>query len=210
MSFDTNFRQDLTMRLIWGLIQAVIGSSAGIRGSLAHGKADEYSDIDLSWELPDSEFEMGLQKLSETLSQIQPVASLRFDPDLQNSSKHRLAFVRFTGVPLFWRLDLEIFAQSIQYNQNFDLDNPAAKNFESWSWHESALMNAIAALKAHLRGKDHEALQLLARAYQRVGLDQPSLDLKADIINLARQVKILDAKTVELAEEIEKLVLETF
>jgi hypothetical protein len=210
MPFDTGLRETLVTSLLAGLAQAVMGSKTGLRGSLASGQADQYSDIDLAWEIPDLDFETSLQKLPEILSQIQPVASLRFDPDLQNSQKHRLVFVRFKGVPLFWRLDLEIFARSIQLNQNFDLNNPAARNFENWSWNESALMNGVAALKAYLRGKDSEALQLLERAYQRVGLYQSPLELKAGIINLARHVKMQDAKTVELAEEIEKLVLEIF
>lgn len=208
MPFDTSFRENLTIGLLAGLERAVGGSSTGLRGSLASGKADQYSDIDLAWEIPDGEFDRSLVKLPQILALIQPVASLRFDPDLQNSAKHRLVFVRFKDVPLFWRLDLEIFARSIQLNRNFDLDNPAAKNFENWSWNESALMNAIAALKAHLRGKDREALQLLERAYQRVNLDPPPLDLKAGIIGLVKHVKIRDAKTIELASEIEKLVLE--
>lgn len=207
MPFDTSFRENLTIGLLAGLERAVGGSSTGLRGSLASGKADQYSDIDLAWEIPDDEFDKSLVKMPQILAHIQPVASLRFDPDLQNSAKHRLVFVRFKDVPLFWRLDLEIFARSIQLNRNFDLDNPTAKNFENWSWNESALMNAIAALKAHLRGKDREALQLLERAYQRVNLDPPSLDLKAGIIGLVKHVKIRDAKTIELASEIEKLVL---
>jgi hypothetical protein len=210
MPFDTSFRDSLAGRLRAGLEQAVPCSKAGLRGSLASGQADQYSDLDLAWETPDDEFDKSLENLPQILSQIQPVASLRFDPDLQNSAKHRLVFVRFKNVPLFWRLDLEIFARSIQLNRNFDLDNPAAKNFENWSWHESALMNAVAALRAHLRGKDHEALQLLARAYQRVGLDQLPLDLKAGIIGLVKHVKMRDAKSIELADDIENLVLEIF
>jgi hypothetical protein len=63
-------------------------------------------------------------------------------------------------------------------------------------------------VKAHLRGKDEEARQLLVRAYQRVGLDFPDLELRELILNLAGEVRVMDPKTVVLAEDIRNLVLE--
>jgi hypothetical protein len=180
-----------------------------LRGSLAEGTADQYSDIDMLWDVPDADFRWCVASVGEILSRVRPVASLRSVPEFQNSEKRRLLFVRFGGVPLFWRLDLDIFAQSIHRDREYDLHNPNARGSE-WSLTESAVMNAVAAVKAHLRGKDEEARQLLVRAYQRVGLDFPALELRELILKLAGEVKVMDPKTVVLAEDIRNLVLETF
>ncbi len=71
-------------------------------------------------------------------------------------------------------------------------------------------MNGVAAVKAHLRGKDEEAQQLLVRAYKRVGLDFPDLELGELILELVDEISALDPKLVALAEDIRKLVAETF
>jgi hypothetical protein len=55
------------------------------------------------WDVSDA----ATSELSAILERVRQVASLRFDPDFQHSAKRRLAFVRFAGVPLFWRVDLE-------------------------------------------------------------------------------------------------------
>ena len=66
------------------------------------------------------------------LTRIRPVASLRFDPDFQHSAKRRLVFVRFAGVALFWRVDLDVFARSVGRDPDYDRDNPFARG-TSWS-----------------------------------------------------------------------------
>ncbi len=180
-----------------------------MRGSLAANTADQYSDIDVLWEVPDADFEWCVANLEENLSRVRPVASLRSVPEFQNSEKRRLIFVRFESIPLFWRLDLDIFARSIHRDPAYDLNNPNARGSD-WSLTESALMNAVAAIKAHLRGKDEEAQQLLVRAYKRVGLDFPDLELGELILELVDEISALDPKLVALAEDIRKLVAETF
>ena len=209
MDLDTRLRTSLVDRILGCLEEAAPGSRALLRGSLAGDTADQYSDIDVLWEVPDSDFRRCVTSLEENLSRVRPVASLRSVPDFQNSEKRRLIFVRFESIPLFWRLDLDIFAQSIRRDPEYDLGNPNAKGSE-WSPTESALMNAVAAVKAHLRSKDEEARRLLVRAYQRAGLDFPDLELGELVLKLADEVSTLDPKLIALAEDIRKLVQETF
>jgi hypothetical protein len=209
VDLDTRLRTRLVDRILGCLEEAAPGSHALLRGSLAGDTADQYSDIDVLWEVPDSDFRRCLTSLEENLSRVRPVTSLRSVPDFQNSEKRRLIFVRFESIPLFWRLDLDIFAQSIRRDPEYDLGNPNAKGSE-WSPTESALMNAVAAVKAHLRNKDEEARQLLVRAYQRAGLDFPDLEPGELVLKLADEVSTLDPKLIALAEDIRKLVQETF
>ena len=208
MDLDTRRRTRLVDRIPGCLEEAAPGSHALLRGSLAGDTADQYSDIDVLWEVPDSDFQWCVASLEENLSRVHPVASLRSVPDFQNSEKRRLIFVRFESIPLFWRLDLDIFAQSIHRDPEYELNNPDARG-SKWSLTESALMNAVAAIKAHLRGKDEEAQQLLVRAYQRVGLDFPDLGLRELILRLADEVRVIDPKLSSLAQDVRKLVLET-
>ena len=209
MDLDTRRRTRLVDRILGCLEEAAPGSHALLRGSLAGNTADQYSDIDVLWEVPDSDFQWCVASLEKNLSRVRPVTSLRSVPDFQNSEKRRLIFVRFEFIPLFWRLDLDIFAQSVHRDPEYDLNNPNARGSE-WSPTESALMNAVAAVKAHLRGKDAEARQLLVRAYGRVGLDFPNLELGELILKLADEVSVMDPKVVVLARDIGKLVPETF
>jgi predicted nucleotidyltransferase len=209
VDLDTRRRIRLVDRILGCLEEAAPGSHALLRGSLARNTADQYSDIDVLWEVPDSDFQWCIASLEKNLARVRPVASLRSVPDFQNSEKRRLIFVRFESMPLFWRLDLDIFAQSIHRDQEYDLNDPNARGSE-WSLTESALMNAVAAVKAHLRGKDAEARQLLVRAYGRVELDLPDLELGELILRLADEVSVMDPKVVVLARDIRKLVAETF
>ncbi|WIY07041.1 hypothetical protein QRX60_25480 [Amycolatopsis mongoliensis] len=66
------------------------------------------------------------------LSEVQPVASVRFSPDFRHSPVQRLVFVRFEGVPLFWRLDLDVRTEAAD-----DVPAPAAD--DEWSRPAGAL-----------------------------------------------------------------------
>ena len=209
MNPDVRQRRELADSVTAVLEKAAPGSQALLRGSLADRSADEYSDIDMLWEVPDSLFRMCVDNIREILSKAHPMESLRSDPNFQNSKKRRLFFVRFKDMPLFWRLDLEVFAQSIKRDSKYDLDNPDARG-DDWSFAESALMNAIAAVKAHLRGKDEVARELMERAYVRVGLDCPDLQLRELILELVDCVKAANPELRGLSGEIEKLLLESF
>jgi predicted nucleotidyltransferase len=209
VDLDARRRTRLVDRILGCLEEAAPGSHALLRGSLAANTADQYSDIDVLWEVPDPDFQRCVASLEENLSRVRPVASLRSVPDFQNSETRRLIFGRFESIPLFWRLDLDIFAQSIHRDPEYDLNNPNARGSE-WSLTESALMNAVAAVKAHLRGKDAEARQLLVRAYGRVGLDLPDLELRELILRLADEIRIMDPKLSGLAQDVGNLVAEAF
>ena len=71
-------------------------------------------------------------------------------------------------------------------------------------------MNAIAAVKAYLRDKDDAARWLLERAYERVGLDCPDLQVGELILRLAENIKSMNPELRGLSGEIEDLVLEAF
>jgi hypothetical protein len=202
---DTTIRSRLVEHLLHDLPQAVPGSSTRLRGSLAKHRADAYSDIDLLWEIPDQQFSAILSRLPAILSAIHPLDSLRFDPDFQLSDKRRLIFARFRDVPLFWRLDLDILASSLQGNLNYDFTNPAARG-SAWSLTESALANVVAAIKAHLRHQDEGARQLLLRAYHRVGAKERAPDdVAAMVLQLTATIPTLDPTTTGFATQITEL-----
>ena len=144
-----------------------------------------------------------------TLARVRPVASLRFDPDFQQSANRRLVFIRFAGVPLFWRVDLDVLARSVGRDPDYDRDNPSACGVV-WSFGESSLANAIAAIKAEHRGRHTEAAALLARAEARVGLTSPSVDLRSRIGLLVDAGAAKDPTTASLAADTRRLLEETF
>lgn len=207
LRLDTAVRADLVNRIVRCLVESVPGSEALLKGSLARHRADPYSDMDVLWDVPDEQFRACVDNIAEILSRVQTIESVRLDPAFQNSEKRRLIFVRFRDIPLFWRLDLEVFARSVQRDRNYDVHNPHARG-SAWSPEESALANVVAAVKAHLRHRDKECGELLARAYQRVGLPVPQLGVKELMLHLLHQVPIADPKTEAFAKNVQQLVAE--
>lgn len=174
-------RAALVERITAALTAASPGSTVEPRGSLAAGTADAYSDIDLAWVVPDERFGAAVASVVTALAPIAPVISLRSDPDIQRSDRRRLLFARFAGVPLFWRLDLEIWAASVASDPTVDAElTDWGLTGADWCPHESALMNALGAVKALLRGHDQLAHDGLTRGLERVGaahrLDLPDRD----------------------------------
>ena len=207
MHLDTKVRDGLAKRILECLEQAVPGSEASLRGSLATGQADQYSDIDVLWQVPDDQFQGCTAHIEDILAPVAPIESLRSDIDYQRSDRRRLFFVRFEGLPLFWRLDLNVLAWSLKGDQTYDSSNPAARG-DDWSYTESALMNAIGAVKAILRGREEIAVGSLERAYARVGLDMPDLPLRELILHLVGEVAVIDPKQEVLSARIRHLVHE--
>lgn len=203
-AFDVRERAALAKETVRALAEAIPGARADLRGSLADGRADAYSDVDLLWELPDDVFATGVDRLWTVLTAIRPVESLRSDPRLQRSRRHRLVFVRFAVLPLFWRFDLEVFARSAGRDAACDLANPDAHGAE-WSVTESALANAVAALKAHLRRQEDVADALLERAFRRLGQPSPAGDLAGRIGTLARGATEIEPAVSELAGRVDAL-----
>ncbi|MGI8309093.1 TetR/AcrR family transcriptional regulator C-terminal domain-containing protein [Saccharopolyspora hattusasensis] len=79
---------------------AAPGSRVSLIGSLGAGTADEYSDIDLPWVVPDGAMPRCAEWLGEVLGAVAEVASVRSVPEFQRSGLRRLVFVRFRGVPV--------------------------------------------------------------------------------------------------------------
>jgi hypothetical protein len=202
LNLDPTVRRSLADSVTRALEEAVAGSSAGLRGSLAHGTSDPYSDIDVFWELPDSLFHDAIDDLPETLASVGPIESIRADPLLQNSDKRQLIFVQFSEVPLYWRVDIEVFAVSIARDDAYDLDNPEARG-DRWSLTHSALANGVAALKSLLRGDAERARESLQNAYARI--DQPIPDGAPldQISGLAEIVGRLDLDKAELVRRLQ-------
>ena len=209
LSLDPDIREILTQRIITTLESAVQESIAQLRGSLADGTADIYSDIDLVWEVPDHLFPAAVDGIGDILSEAHPVASLRSAPEFQRSDKRRLFFVQFLGIPLFWRADIEVYAQSIQRDPGYDQGNEAARG-DNWSLTHSALMNAIAAVKALLRKEEGVAMELLIRGYKRLGLAIPEGDPQELVLMLAEGVSTLDATKAGLADKIVEICQDAF
>ncbi len=209
LHLDTKPRAALTQRIIAALESGAPGSTAQLRGSLAEGRADPYSDIDLLWQVPDDLFQASVDHLDEILAQVQPVESLRSDPAFQKSDKRRLIFVQFKDTPHFWRVDLDIFAQSIYGDREYDLQNEAARG-NDWSLTHSALLNTVAAVKALLRNKEDVAEQLLIRGFERAGLEVPEASLQEQIIMLAESIAAMDSMRAGLARRIMELHREVF
>lgn len=172
-----------------------------LRGSLATGTADEYSDVDLAWIVPDEDIGRCVTRLPAVLSPVAPVVSVRSDPDFQRSRWRRLIFVRFGGLPLFWRLDLEIRAASRSDDERVDLDNSAARGTD-WSLPESAAMNAIATIKALRRGRADDAESLLSRGFDRIAVADPHGPWRQRIIALAAGAAEREPRLTELSAEI--------
>jgi hypothetical protein len=209
LDLDVAQRAQLATDLLLRLPEAIPGSWARLRGSLAENRADLYSDIDLLWDVPDADFSTTLAALPVLLAQVGPVGSLRFDPEFQRSAKRRLVFVRFAGVPLFWRVDLDIVARSVIGDPDYDRGNPYARG-QNWSAPESSLANAVAAIKAHLRGRDDEAARLLERAEQRIDLGEVACALPHRILRLVDAVTAQEPSLAPLAAELRKLVAASF
>lgn len=204
MNLDLAERTSLAAKVTQALAQSFPESTSGLRGSLAIATADPYSDIDVFWELPDSVFEDAIDQLDEILVDVAPLDSLRSDPMLQNSDKRRLVFAQFADVPLFWRVDIEVFAKSIGRDDSYDLDNPMVRGDE-WSLTESALMNSVAAMKYLLRDDRDRAQESLERAFARIDERVPAGEPWDAIAELAETIGRKDLDQAELVRRVQLL-----
>jgi predicted nucleotidyltransferase len=202
LNLDPSVRHSLANAVTRALKNAVADSSAGLRGSLARGTSDAYSDIDVFWELPDSLFHSAIDDLPEILASVGSIESLRADPLLQNSDKRQLIFVQFAEVPLYWRVDIEVFAASIDRDDDYDLDNIDARG-DRWSLTHSALANGVAALKSLLRGDTERASESLRDAYARIDQPIPDGSPLNQISGLAEIVGRLDLDKAELVRRLQ-------
>jgi hypothetical protein len=129
------------------------------------------------------------------------------DPySLARSARRRLIFVRLAGVPLFWRVDLDIRARSVAADDSYDEGNPAARDMTGWSRPASAIENAIAAIKSGVRGRTDITSGLLSRGYERIGLaPAPEAGLTELITGLAESCARLEPALASMASEVREV-----
>jgi hypothetical protein len=199
-------RDKLTGKLLAALQGWIPGSRAQLRGSLGAGTADEYSDIDIGWVVPDRDFTEAVDTLGAALSQCSAVLSLRTDPAFARSTGRRLVFARLHGLPLFWRVDIDIRAAAAAADDQYDAGNRDARGEAGWSAPASAIENAIAAIKAAARGQADTAENLLRGGCERIGHDPgPSAHLADEITNLADACATREPRLARTAAEIRQV-----
>jgi len=200
-------RRDHLAAWLCAEVEALIpGSAASLRGSLAARTADPYSDIDLCWVVDDERFSAAVSAAARLASRLPAVWAVRMDPGLARSDRRRLVFLRLTGVPLFWRADLDIRARSVAADDSYDDASPAARDTTGWSPAASAIENAVAAIKSGVRGQPEVTSGLLSRGYQRIGLSQPAdIALAEQIARLAQACAGLEPGLTSMATEIQEV-----
>ena len=200
-------RDKITGKLLAALQGWVPDSVAKIRGSLSSGTADDYSDIDISWVVPEQDFVEAVDSLGAALSQYAAVLSLRTDPELARSARRRLVFARLYGMPLFWRVDIDIRARSIAADDLYDVGNPDARSDAGRSDPASAIEDAIAAIKSAVHGQAGTADTLLRRGCERIGHDPGSIAyLASAITSLADACATKEPRLARMAAEIHQVV----
>ncbi len=197
-------RAALVESLTEALGMAVAGSDVSLRGSLATGEADQFSDIDLLWVVPGDRFPAAIACIPDTLAAVSPVSSVRSDPDFQGSRNRRLLFIQLADLPLFWRVDLEVRCQSApEVKSAVPIKTPV-----EWSAAASAAANAAATIKAVSRGRWAEARGLLERGFDRIGETfDPVESWKDAVVRLARSSAALDANVATFGQEVAELAV---
>ncbi|HTS96434.1 MAG TPA: hypothetical protein VMI33_07420 [Streptosporangiaceae bacterium] len=199
-------RDMLTSKLLAALQGWIPGSRARLRGSLGAGTADDYSDVDICWVVPDQDFTEAIDTLGAALSRCTAVLALRADPEFARSARRRLVFARLHGMPLFWRVDIDIRADSIAADDLYDIGNPDAHSDTGWSAPASAIENAIAAIKAAARGQADTADSLLRRGCERIERDHGSTaDLADAITGLADACATQEPRLAGMAAEVRQV-----
>jgi hypothetical protein len=223
-------RHKLASKLLASLQDWIPGSRTQLRGSLGSGTADNYSDIDIRWIVPDAGFGEAVDTAGAALSRVTAVLSFRTDPEVARSARRRLVFARLYGVPLFWRVDIDIRADSVSLfhppldcprtlglrstdekgsvatDDHYDLGHPDAFSDTGWSAPASAIENAIAAIKAAARGQADIADALLRRGGQRIGHDLgPTSDLADAITSLADVCATQEPGLADMAAEVRQV-----
>ena len=185
---------------------AVPGSVISLRGSLATGDADQFSDIDLLWVVPGNRFPEAIACVRETLAAVSPVTSLRSDPEAHVPSNRRLLFIQLANLPLFWRIDLEVRSPSGHEPGNFVPEAP--HSVAEWSAAASAATNAAATIKAVSRGRLAEARGLLERGFERIGETfDPAETWTEAVVRLARSSAAVDPEVATFGQEVADLAL---
>lgn len=99
-------RSLLASELCTALGTLIPGSETALRGSLAAGTADRYSDIDIGWTVPDQQFGTVVRSVTSALRSVRTVAALRIDPSMARSD--RLVFVRLADIKAAMRHQADV------------------------------------------------------------------------------------------------------
>lgn len=181
--FSENVRTLLSQYLAPGLV--------GVRGSIAKGTFDEWSDVDI---------EAGVQRpldnslfsgLEELLHRAHGPALVRYDPDYRNMTTAQHVRFSFYELPVFWRVDLLITSK-------LDTGRKYPDPFPHWAVGSSALMNVIWALKYHLRGRGDEADRYLKAACEKIGHEP---------MRFGRDTSALILSKLEYREDVDAVLL---
>ena len=200
-------RAALVDRLTEALRMAVPGSDISLRGSLATGEADQFSDIDLLWVVPGDRFLAAIACVREALASVSPVSSVRSDPEFQASSNRRLLFIQLANLPLFWRIDLEVRSRS-EYGPERPVPVQVPFCAAEWSAAASAAANAAATIKAVSRGRLSEARGLLERGFDRIGETfDPAESWMEAVVRLAPSSAALDPDVATFGQEVADLAM---
>jgi len=207
---DPARRAELARDLLRALAAHCPGSRADLRGSLARGTADAYSDIDLLWTVPDDRFDACVDAVRDVFDTVRPLESLRTDPESRRSRGRVLLFAAFRGLPLFWRVDLEIRSGAADGAEAENGTSSAAagpaEHGDDWSRPASALANAVAATKAVLRGQPLTARGLLERGFRRIDApDDVTGRWEHDIRRLAETAAVREPGLGPLADRVTRL-----
>ncbi|HVP65515.1 MAG TPA: hypothetical protein VMT82_11515 [candidate division Zixibacteria bacterium] len=209
MLLDPDIREKFSQRVLTRLHEAFPDAVVGPRGRIADQTADQYSPIDLRCMLPDEQFKDALARLPQVLASVEIVLSLRSEPTHQNSDRRRIFYIRFGGLPLFWRVQLEVVATSVADDPNYDNFNAAARG-NDWSLPESALWSAVDAIRSLARGHDKEAHNQLRRAFQRINVPVlPKLTDRELLAKLLEEAPKLEPGQAAFAQEIRQLASNT-
>ncbi len=208
---DFDLRQEHHQLLASSLLNAlqkwVPGSDAQLRGSLGSGTADDYSDIDICWVVPDDSFTEAVDTMGAVLSCVKGVSTLHVDPECAHSAGRRLAFAHLSGVPLFWRVNIDIRANSVAADDLYDAHSSDAYSEAGWPGPASAIENAIEAIEVAVRGQANAADVLLRRGFERIGRDPgPTADLADAIISLADACATQEPCLTSMAAEMHQVV----
>ena len=206
LNLDPQQRAKFLCGLKSPLLTVVPRSVVELHGSIATGSADEYSDIDLVWEIPDDQFDATVLCVEETLTAIQSVSAMQFDPLFQASDRRRRIFVHYCNLPLFWQVKLDIMAKSIQKNFDYDTENiygrPRNRTLPNTY---ISLMDCIAAIKGLLRQDELLAAHLVSGAFQRIALPVTGVTTHERLLRLVNDIYDADDSMANVAAQVKSL-----
>lgn len=194
MNLRPELRAHFAAKLVANLKKISDVRDVQLRGSLARGTDDIYSDIDLSAIVNPGALDCCLGEIRPVLEAQGRLLSFRYDPEWRHHRERRVLFVAYANLPLFWRIDLDICTPLGETAEAQGLTEVA-----DWSFTESAIWNGVGALKAWARGNSVAAEEMLDRAFARANVTVAEGSVPQRIADLASAVMARDGQLAELA-----------